>query len=295
MASDFRMPGSLLAANSLSNLQDVFKRLTDLQETAGSMKRLRKPSDAPADVVSAMQFRSGLNRNEQLARNLDDAQGWLGAADNALTTVVEQVQRVRDLVVLARNASSDANARSGVADEIDALRQGMLQLANTQYSGRPVFGGTASGGMAYDSSGAYVGISTAVERTISPGQRVQVNVNGDDVFGAAGDDLFTHLTAISNAVRTNPDSLDALAATLDADIEQVQQSHGQIGARFRRVEDMKTQNTADNLTMKSNLSGIEDADLAEVMVQLEAQRVAYQAALTATARAIQPSLADFLR
>jgi flagellar hook-associated protein 3 FlgL len=295
MASDFRMPSSLLVSNSLSTLQDVFKRLTDLQETAGSMKRLRKPSDAPADVVSAMQFRSGLNRNEQIARNLDDAQGWLGAADNALTTVVEQLQRVRDLVVLARNASSDANARSGVADEIDALRQGMLQLANTQYTGRPVFGGTAAGGMAYDSSASYVGISTAVERTIAPGQRVQVNVNGEDVFGTPGDDLFVHLAQISSAVRTNPNGLDALAATLDADIETVQQSHGQVGARYRRVEDMKTQNTADNLTMKSNLSGIEDADLAEVMVSLEAQRVAYQAALQATARAIQPSLADFLR
>jgi flagellar hook-associated protein 3 FlgL len=47
--------------------------------------------------------------------------------------------------------------------------------------------------------------------------------------------------------------------------------------------------------MKQNLSGLEDVDLAEVMVSLEAQRVAYQAALQATAKAIQPSLADFLR
>ena len=70
---------------------------------------------------------------------------------------------------------------------------------------------------------------------------------------------------------------------------------GEVGARSKRVEDMKTQNTADGLTMKQNLSGLEDADLAEIMVSLEAQRVAYQAALQATAKAIQPSLADFLR
>jgi flagellar hook-associated protein 3 FlgL len=68
-----------------------------------------------------------------------------------------------------------------------------------------------------------------------------------------------------------------------------------VGARYKRVEDMKSQNTASNLTMKQNLSGIEDVDLAEVMVKLQAQQVAYQAALTATAKAIQPSLADFLR
>ena len=47
--------------------------------------------------------------------------------------------------------------------------------------------------------------------------------------------------------------------------------------------------------MKQNLSSIEDADIAQVMVQLQAQQVAYQAALAATARAIQPSLTDFLK
>jgi flagellar hook-associated protein 3 FlgL len=47
--------------------------------------------------------------------------------------------------------------------------------------------------------------------------------------------------------------------------------------------------------MKKNLSNIEDVDLAKVMMDLQVQQVAYQAALSATARAIQPSLSDFLR
>ena len=44
-----------------------------------------------------------------------------------------------------------------------------------------------------------------------------------------------------------------------------------------------------------NSSIPEDVDLAEVMMQLQLQQVAYQAALAATARVLQPSLADFLR
>jgi flagellar hook-associated protein 3 FlgL len=89
--------------------------------------------------------------------------------------------------------------------------------------------------------------------------------------------------------------VDALASELDGRIQNVHSTLGEVGARAKRVEDMKTQNLMDGLTMKQNLSGLEDADLAEVMVSLEAQRVAYQAALQATAKAIQPSLADFLR
>ena len=67
-------------------------------------------------------------------------------------------------------------------------------------------------------------------------QQVQVNVNGDDVFGRAGSDLFMTLSQISAAVRTNPAALDALGTTLELKTDQVQTELGQVGARFQRVE-----------------------------------------------------------
>ena len=294
-SSDFRVPNQMLINNSLSALQQSFLKLTDLQDQASSLKRLRKPSDGPADVVSAMQLHAGIDRNDQYTRNLSDAQGWLGNADNALTTTVTQLQRVNDLVVQASNVSTDANARQGIAAEIDSIRKTLIGVANTQYAGRPIFAGTASGGAAYDSSGQYGGVSSAVERNIAPGQRVQVNVNGDTVFGPPGNDLFTTLSQISQAVANNPGQLNTLQATLSTQTTQVQSQLAQVGSRFLRVQTMQSQNTSNGLTMKQNLSSIEDADVAQVMVQLQAQQVAYQAALSATARAIQPSLTDFLK
>jgi flagellar hook-associated protein 3 FlgL len=294
-SADFRTPNQLLVNNSLSALQSSFSKLTDLQDQASSLKRLRKPSDAPADVVSAMQLHAGLDRNDQYTRNLSDAQGWLGNADNALTTVVTQLQRVNDLVVQASNASTDANARQGIAQEIDSIRQTLIGVANTQYAGRPIFAGTASGNVAYDANGQYVGVSANVERNIAPGQRIQVNVNGDTVFGSPGSDLFSTLSQISQAVQTDPSQLSGLQATLGTQTTQVQGQLAQVGSQFSRVQTMQSQNTSDGLTMKKNLSSIEDADIAQVLVQLQAQQVAYQAALSATAQAIQPSLAAFLK
>jgi len=294
-SSDFRMPNSLLMSNSLSDLQSVFAKLTDLQDQAATLKRLRKPSDAPADVVSAMHLHAGINRNTRYATNIGDASAWLGTADNALTSAVSQLQRVNTLVVQAANASTDSNARAGIAAEIDAIRSTMISIANTQYAGRPVFAGTAAGNVAYDTNGNYVGISAPVERNISPGQRVQVNVNGDAVFGTPGNDLFTTLAQISAAVRSDPSQLTTLQGTLNTQTTQVQNQLAEVGARFQRVSAMQTQNSSDAVTMKQNLSNIEDADIAQVMMQLQAQQIAYQAALEATAKAIQPSLADFLR
>jgi flagellar hook-associated protein 3 FlgL len=294
-SSDFRIPNQLLVNNSLSALQESFAKLADLQDEASSLKRLSKPSDAPADVVSAMQLHAGIDRNDQYTRNLSDAQGWLGNADSALTSAVTQLQKVNDLVVQASNASTDANARQGIAAQIDQIRQNLIGIANTQYAGRPIFAGTASGNIAYDSTGQFVGVSSAVERNIAPGQRIQVNVNGDTAFGPAGNDIFTTLAQISNAVLTDPSQLTGLQTTLETRTTQVQGQLAQVGSQFLRVQNMQSQNTSSGLTMKQNLSSIEDADIAQVMVQLQAQQVAYQAALSATARAIQPSLTDFLK
>jgi len=49
----------------------------------------------------------------------------------------------------------------------------------------------------------------------------------------------------------------------------------------------------DNLT--SQLSDVEDIDLPKTISDMQLQQVAYQAALSAGAKVVQPSLVDFLR
>jgi flagellar hook-associated protein 3 FlgL len=294
-SSDFRVTTNSVARRSLQNLQTTLGRLADKQDELSSMKKLRRPSDSPVDTVSAMRLRADLGRNEQITRNLDDAMGWLGIADNTLTSSVEQLQRVRDLAIQARNASTDANARQGIAAEVDKIRESLLGLANTQYNGRAIFAGTASGVEAYDSTATYIGVSRAIERTIAPGVKITVNVNGDDVYGTPGNDLFNALASLSNSIRTDPSQLDTQVADLDTRTQTIQSKLAEVGARFKRVETMKDRNSSDALTMRQNLSNVEDTDMAQAVMELQMQEVAYQSALAATSRAIQPSLVDFLR
>ena len=49
------------------------------------------------------------------------------------------------------------------------------------------------------------------------------------------------------------------------------------------------------LLSQNQLSEVEGVDLPATVVELQLQEVAYQAALGATARALQPNLMDFLR
>jgi flagellar hook-associated protein 3 FlgL len=294
-SADFRITPQMNARRSMSNLQRNMDALSRLQDQMSSMKRLRRPSDSPVAAVSALHYRSDLGRTEQMTRNIDDGLAWLNLADASLMSIVTQVHRVRDLAIQGRNVTSDAAAREAYAMEIDRIRDSIIGLANTKHLDRAIFAGTASGGVAYDASGNYVGNSAPVDRTVAAGVRVQVNVNGEEVFGPQGNDVFMALSRISLALRSDPAQLEAEVANLDARTQAIENSQASIGARSRRLETMKDRNDTDGITLKQSLSQVEDADLAQVTLELQMQQVAYQAALSTTAKVIQPSLVDFLR
>lgn len=289
-----RVSNLTLSQNAIWSLQSNLSQIANLQSQASSGKKLTKPSDSPVDIGTALQLRGSLNRNAQLDTNIADAEGWLGTAGATLGSVVSQLQQVNSLALQAANAATDQNGRNAIANQIDQIRQSILNAANTKYGNRPLFGGTAAGAVAYDSSGNYVGTTAPVERTVAPGVQVQVNVDGNAVFGPAGSDLFGTLSQISDAIRGNT-SLVALSAQLKTQTENVQTQQALTGATYARVATIKTQNTTNASTMTQNLSNVEDVDMAQVLMNLQAQETTYQAALAAAAKAIQPSLAAFLQ
>jgi flagellar hook-associated protein 3 FlgL len=294
-SSDFRITPQITARRSLGNLQKNIEALNKLQGQISSMKTLQKPSDSPVGMVSALHYRSDLGRNEQVSRNIDDGLTWLNLADDTLNTVFTQLQRVRVLSIEGSNATSDPTSREAMASEVENIKKTIIGLANTRNLDRPIFGGNVTGGLAYDDSGNYVGKSATIERSIAPGVRMQVNVNGDEVFGPAGNDIFTVLQKVADDLRSNPSALSTDVPALDARVAGIQNSLATIGARSQRLETMKERNSTDGITLKQSLSQVEDADLAQVTLELQMQQVAYQAALQTTAKVIQPSLVDFLK
>jgi flagellar hook-associated protein 3 FlgL len=204
--------------------------------------------------------------------------------------------RVRDLTLQGMSTgSSDLKSREAMATEIDQIRESLIQTANSQYLGRPVFGGATMGSIAYDNAGSFVGDSNQVMRTVGDNTQLRVDANGEEVFGTGNTQLFAVLADISLHLRTDTTQLDNDLARLDTASTRMITSVSDVGARYSRV--MQLRQSADDrvIDIKSSLSGVEDIDLPKTITELQLQQVAYQAALGATAKAIQPSLMDFLK
>jgi flagellar hook-associated protein 3 FlgL len=294
-----RVTQSMLTDRSLTNLQGGLSRLAEIQEHLSTGRVLNRPSDNPADAATAMRLRSAVGAQQQYARNASDGLGWLNTLDATLGTAGDAVRRARELAQQGASGSAGQEAREALATEVDQIRAGLVATANTTYLERPVLGGTTAGSVAFTEAGGVVtfaGDTNPVTRTIAEGVGIDVALAGPAAFGADGDNVFDHLTALSAALRSGDGAgiragMDALAA----DGQQLVVARAEVGARTVRVEQAETRAADTELSLTSALAEIESADLPRTMVELQMQEVAYQAALAATARVLQPSLVDFLR
>ncbi|GGL59587.1 flagellar hook-associated protein FlgL [Planomonospora parontospora] len=286
-----------ISTRVLNNLQGNISRLGDIQEKLSGGKQLSRPSDSPTGTTSALSLRSDIRTQEQYTRNTDDGLGWLGTIDTALTSANGQVNRARELVLqgMSSGAGGSVSARTALATEIENIRDSLIGIANTTYLGRPVFGGAASGSVAYEKDGTYNGQGGEVLRTIGDNTKIAVNSDGKKVFGDGDDQLFKVLSDIAGNLRNDPSALGDDLTRLDTSIKSMQTEVADVGARYNRVTQMR--DTADTriLSLKTQLSDIEDIDLPKTITELTLQQTAYQAALAATAKVVQPSLVDFLK
>lgn len=297
--SSIRITQRLMVERSLTAMQTGASRLARSQEQLSTGRQINRPSDSPTGTNSAMRLREELSAAAQHARNASDGLAWLGRTDNTLTTMVDGTRRARDLILQGGNGAVGPQARQALAAELTQIRESMLSLANTQHLGRPLFGGTTAGPAAYDSGGVYVGPDTSTDRpvmrTVGNGVDVRINTTGPAAFGPDGANLFDVLEDAIAALGTGGGNPVDHLADLDVVMDRMLTALADVGTRYGRVESALASVNSTTLDMQAALSEVENVDIAKAIVDLQMQEVAYQAALGATARVIQPSLLDFLR
>lgn len=291
-----RVTQRLLMERSLTALNTGAGRLGRSQEQLSTGRLINRPSDSPTGTNAAMRLREQMSAGTQYARNASDGLAVLGRTDNTLQSMSDQVRRARDLIVQgASTGSAGLDARTALTAELSQIRESLLTMANTQHMGRSLFGGTSDSPVAFQADGTFVGDTNAVERTVGEGLTVQVNTTGPDAFAVGADNLFAVMTDTITRMTTAPDQLGDSLTRLDAVADKMRTALADVGTRYGRVETATVTLTDVSVTNSAALSEVENIDLAKAVVDLQMQEVAYQAALGATARVLQPSLLDFLR
>jgi len=281
-----------LTLNFLRNLNAGLERLGRLQEQLATGKRMHRPSDDPPNLPAVLVMRDAVNAVGQYARNLQDTKTLLDAGQRALQDAVQVVHRLRELAVQGANGTLSASDLRALAGEVRELRGELVSLGNTQVAGKYIFGGTQTTAPPFGTDGTYLGNASPVQREVDRGVVVEATVPGEAAFSQ----VFPAAAALQAALESGDhDAVRATLSQLDAALDQLLAAQAELGARASRVETIQARMEEFQVQLRELLSVREDADMAEVVMNLRLQENVYQAALAAGARLIQPSLVDFLR
>ena len=189
---------------------------TQLQLATG--KKVLKPSDDPAVATQLLNLSSLKANNLQYDRNINTALNELELQESVLASSGNVLQRVRELVIQANNATQSSQTREAIADEISNLADELLQLANTKSpSGEYIFAGYNSRTPAFAKSDAgfvYQGDQGQRLLQVSEDTQLAVRDNGADLFQGmmTGDGRFLLETPASNT----GDGIVKMSSAIDA-------------------------------------------------------------------------------
>jgi len=314
-----RITNNTLINNMLRQLNSGLGRLGQYQEQLASGRRVLKPSDDPAGIVSISQLKTSLFENQQLLSNVDSAYSWLDSADTVLASVTSVMHRAKELTIYAATEVLSDSDRYAIQEEMKQLFDNVLQLANSTHSGRYLFGGQKTttvpftresldpndpnffnivyqGGRSDDGTASQsleINANSVLDLSL-----VQTKVNAD---GKVEDSLFmpilsTFRKIIADMEQGNVSDLSSVdIEQLESALDNVLSYRAVVGAKVNRVQMAKERLQELKINFNQLLSNAQDIDVAETIMQLKSEEYVYRTALAVGARIIQPSLVDFLK
>ncbi|MFX2609622.1 flagellin [Enterobacter mori] len=131
---------SLMAQNNLNKSQTSLG--TAIQRLSSGM-RINSAKDDAAGLAISNRFTSSIRGMTQAARNANDGISLAQTTEGALQEVTENMQRIRELTVQAKNGTNSEDDRKSIMKEIGSRLEEIQRVAEvTNFNGVKVFDGS---------------------------------------------------------------------------------------------------------------------------------------------------------
>ena len=235
---------------------------TALQQLS-SGKRVNSAADDPAGYAVITTMTTDVNGSTVAQRNANDGISVSQTAQSALSSVINQLQTIRELAVQAANGSISNSNRSQLQLEVDQNTQEIYRaVSTTEFNGNFLISG-ASNGLTFQ-----VGSSGAASNQITTSA-----VDLSSLYGVSGGGLTA--TGIINI--TTSGGASAAISAIDAALATVTNDAATFGAVQNRF-----QSVVDNLgtyiqNVTASRSRIQDTDFASATAELTRDQILQQA------------------
>ena len=308
-------------------------RMDNLQMETATLKKLNRPSDDPVGAAKVLEVRTDKVNSEQFQVNAKLAQAFLDNTDHALEDLSEIVMRAKEIALSqSSNASSTPESRYGVAEEVSQLFQRAVTTGNRRIGDRYIFGGYKNTTPPVDAEGSYKGDQGEMMIEIGREVFIGMNVPGHEVFntnpessndflklkreGASEEtgrrlastplegegnqiqntNLFQELKGLRTGLLTGDvETVRNSLENFDELLSKIVATRAKVGSRMHGIEGNVSALERHNITNAQLTSGIEDADMTQVVSDMAKEETVFKSSLASSKHLIQPTLLDFLR
>lgn len=172
-----------------SGIRFNFSDMVRAQTQVATGRRILRPSDDATGTANLLGFRRQIADTNRFLETIGLVTPVLEAGTAALQDSGEILSEARELLIQGMSGALNDGDRLLIADQIDLLRDRLIELGNSRSGDRYLFAGTDTGTRPYgsDSVGglnrvAYHGNSELHNVFVGLGTEISINVPGDQVF-----------------------------------------------------------------------------------------------------------------
>ena len=262
---------NIASLNAQRNLNSSQSSLATAMQRLSSGLRVNSAKDDAAGLAIAERMNTQVRGMNVAVRNANDGISLAQTAEGALAKVGDNLQRMRELAVQARNSTNSDSDKDSLNKEFVQLQEEIRRvLGGTTFNGKAILGNDATG-LTFQ-----IGANTTADDTITV--TTENLTTATDITAVTGTAAVIDATATVGALATVIDNIDA---ALDS-VNNTRATFGATQSRFEAVISNLQQAVENQSAARSRIM---DADFASETAAMSRAQILQQAGTAMVAQA----------
>ena len=177
-----RITDSLFYFNTKNNYQDSMKKLYDVNNQISTGSKIQNSYEDSGIYVDTMRLNHEVSTLEQVKETSSKAQAFANNTDATMSEFTDTLVKFKSKLIQSANATNSKTSLEAIANDLSAMRDHMVSIANTSIDGQFLFSGSALDVKPVSSDGTYNGNGEKLNALIGSGVKLPYNVDGKSLF-----------------------------------------------------------------------------------------------------------------
>lgn len=327
-----RISEQQLSRRAVSSILDNKKKIEKYSDELASGLKVRDPGDSNYSGAIS-QYNETLNRLDQYKSAAAQTKNALQYQDDIMNQMNELLTRTKEIATQGANETNSPTSRSQLANEVFALRDQMVNLANTTFQGRYIYGGADDDDPPFDQGTPYTnnaggpsairyvfdaeaGTSATRSVQVADGVNVQINTSGQNLFATAigsaeklGRALLGYDTTLTAGVPDGggaayvfPQDFSTQTANIQATIDSLNTvretivipERNRLGGELTRIDNGAAIIEIIKANTQEIVASLQKVDEADAATKLSLTQTALQASYNITAKTLNLTILNYL-